>query len=161
MNAHTAYGNHGPDPVPGDFSELIRNAMRRLQRSTERSELDRRQVKILEDFGKHGKYVGAFEEVATIARLHCRRDEDAVALADDLWRFIMVGRTIDVCVPSAFRNEQKANEFGNEAQFEYLFSKSRGTLDRVYEAMGGQKVWSEKTMAAVLADRPTLVSVFR
>lgn len=157
----TAYGNADYQPVADDFDRIIRNGLRRLTRSVDRSDLDKRQRKILEDFGQHGRYVGAFREVATIARLHCKRPEDAVALADELRGFILSGHVIDLTTPEAMLRETEANGHGDAAQFRHAYYRSRGTRDAVMEAMNAQEVASRLLADVLATERPALISLSR
>jgi hypothetical protein len=157
MKAARAYGDETPSHVVDPFDQVIRDAIRRMKRSADG--LDRKQVKLLEDFGTHGRYIQGFRQVCEIARNHCQRPEDAVALADQLRCYILAGHVIDLTTPEAMLRETEANEFGNHQQFRHAYYRSRGTVDGVIEAMSAQEIASRFLMDAMVKERPTLVQV--
>ncbi len=156
----TAYENIGVATVDADFESLVRDAVRVMYASVERSDLDNRQRKLITDFGDNGKYVGGLRSILEIAWL-CRTPEHAVALPEILRSYALRAHRGPMPVMEAFRREQKANEVGNMAQLEYVFSRSRVTNDRAYEAMYGQRLLTERTMDALVEDRSPLIQVVR
>lgn len=156
----TAYGHDRVTPRnPDDFDTMIRDAIRQMRRSVDG--LDRKQAKLLEDFGSHGRYVQGLRQVVEIARNHCRRPEDAVAFADQLRSFILAGHVIDLTTPEAMLRETEANHCGDAAQFRHAFYRSRGTRDQVIEAMSAQEVASRLLADVLATERPALISLSR
>lgn len=159
--ATQAYGNQRSRPVPdGELEALILDAKRMMYAGVNRSDLDRRQVKLVEDYGKDGKYIGALRDMCEIAWL-CADPTAAVALPEILRLYILRAHAAPLSWMEAFRKEDRANGAANHAQFEYALGRSRFTNARVYEAMWGQRLWSERTMDAIAADRPPLIQVVR
>lgn len=154
--AARAYGDNTLTHVD-DFDRIIRDGIRRMARSV--SGLDRKQTKLLEDFGAHGRYIQGFRQVAEIARNHCQRPEDAVALADQLRVFILAGHAIDLTTPEAMLRETEANQQGDRQQFRHAYYRSRGTRDAVIEAMSAQEVASRLLADVMVTERPALVQV--
>jgi hypothetical protein len=154
-----AYGDQTPSHVVDEFDRIVRDAVRRMRQSVDRSTLDKRQVKLLEDFGTHGKYIAGFRQVVEIARNHCQRPEDAVALADQLRGFILAGHVIDLTTPEVMLRETEANKHGDFWQFKHAYYQSRGTRDGVIEAMSGQQVASQLLADVLVRERPKMVAV--
>lgn len=156
MSATRAYGNGGYQPVDNDFDRIIRDGIRRMARSSEG--LDKKQRKLIEDFGSHGRYVQGLRQVVEIARHHCTRPEDAVALADQLRGFILTGHVIDLTTPEAMLRETEANAGGDAAQFRHAYYRSQGSRDAVIEAMSAQEVASRLLSDALWNERPALIT---
>lgn len=154
------YGNSTARPVSNaaEFEKLALDAKRQMYAALDRSTLDRRQVKLVEDWGKDGKYTGALQTMAEIAWL-CSDPVAAIAIPEVLRLYILRGHQSPVSWLEAFRKEDHANGAANHAQFEYAYARSRFTNQRVYEAMWGQRFWTERTMEAIAADRPPLISL--
>lgn len=156
--ATRAYGNRQASPVEDTLERALREGLRRMRRSADG--LTYKQTRLLEDFARDGRYVAGFQQIVEIARCQCRRPEDAVAIADELRRFILQGHVIDLPpVPEAFRKENAANDEGDRAQWGFRDGPTRTTRDWVYETMRGQAVWSEIAADAVIHERPALISV--
>jgi hypothetical protein len=152
-----AYRNDSTSQVADDFDRIIRDAVRRMRQSTDC--IDAKQRRLLEDFGKDGRYVQGLRQVVEIARYHCQRPEDAVAIADELRWFIMAGHVIDLTTPEAMLRETEANRRGDEQQFRHAYYRSRGTRDAVIEAMSGQEIASRLLADTLVNERPALVQV--
>lgn len=150
-----AYGSGAPSHAD-DFEAVIRDGIRRIARSS--AGLDKKQRKLIEDFGSHGRYVQGLKQVVEIARNHCQRPEDAVALADQLRGFILAGHVIDLTTPEAMLRETEANSHGDDAQFRHAFYQSRGSRAAVIEAMGAQEVASRLLADVMWSERPALIT---
>lgn len=156
MTARATYGHNSAEHVADDFDQMIRDAIRQMRRSCDG--LDRRQAKLLEDFGSHGRYVQGLRQVLEIARSQVQRPEDALAIVEQLRGFILSGHVIDLTIPEASLRETEANGAGDLAQHRHAYFATAGTRADVIETMRAQEFASRALADTMWRHRPTLVT---
>ena len=157
----STYGNPASRAVAdNEFEAMLVEAKQMMYAAVDRSDLDRREIKLVQDFGENLRYVGGLKSMLEIG-WRCKDPAAAVAIAEICRLYALRGHATPLSWRDAFRAEDNANGVANHAQREYAFGRSRFTNARAYEALWGQRVWTERTMDALAADRPPLITVVR